>query len=272
MPKVRIPFRRAYPRSLILKLVQTWGSLGMPNYQRFLQKNFRQKARELGWIPKAGEPDDVRMLRSALVAAMATEGGDTDLSGQARQLAEKWLNDRKVLSPDVVNAVLSSAGYYADSALFQSFLAEFQKTNDRREQQSLLIAMTPFRDPLAAEMGMQAVLSKKVALADGFPLLVGARGRPAGRTQLDFVKTHFEELMKDHPSIFGFDFGSLLPYIGYGFCDSASRSELQAFFAPLVSQYTGAPRTLTQMLESMDLCIANKAAQQPNIVEFLKRY
>jgi hypothetical protein len=145
----------------------------------------------------------------------------------------------------VVDAVLSSAGYYGDAALFRSFLAEFQKTKDRQEQQSLLIAMTSFRDPSAAEMGMQAVLSKEVALADGFPLLIPARGRPAaGRTQFDFVKAHFEELMKDHPAIFGFDFGSFLPYVGSGFCDSASRSELQTFFAPLVSQYTGAPRTL----------------------------
>jgi hypothetical protein len=86
------------------------------------------------------------------------------------------------------------------------------------------------------------------------------------------VKAHFEEIMKDHPSIFGNDFGSFLPLVGAGLCDSASRSELQAFFGPIVSSYTGAPRKLAQVLEAVDLCIDNKATQQPGMTEFLKRY
>jgi alanyl aminopeptidase len=120
---------------------------------------------------------------------------------------------------------------------------------------------------------MQAVLSKRVALADGFALLIGARGMPFhDRLHFDFGKGHLDELTKDHPSIFGFDFGSFLPYLGSGFCDTGSRNELQAFFEPVVSRYTGAPRILTQVLEGVDLCIANKKARQPGVIEFLKRY
>jgi alanyl aminopeptidase len=88
----------------------------------------------------------------------------------------------------------------------------------------------------------------------------------------DFAKAHFDEIMKDHPSIFGFDFGSRLPAVGSELCDSASRSEFQAFFGPKVSGYTGAPRALAQVLEGIDLCIASKMAQQPSVAEFLKRY
>jgi alanyl aminopeptidase len=157
--------------------------------------------------------------------------------------------------------------------LYRSFLAEFQKTRDRQEQYSLLQAMISSRYPRALDLGMQAVLSKKVPLANGFPLLIGARGMPFyDRLHFDFAKAHFDELMKDHPSIFGFDFGSFLPYVGAGFCDTGSRTELQAFFEPVVSRYTGAPRILTQVLEGVDLCIANKKAQQPGVIEFLKRY
>jgi alanyl aminopeptidase len=245
----------------------------LPNYQRFLQKNFQAKARQLGWTPKAGEPDDVRLQRPTLLTAMATVGGDRELSDQARQLAEKWLQDRKAVSPDVAGAVLRSAGYYGDAALFERFLAEFQKTQDRQDQQKLLAAMGSFRDPSAIELGMQAVISKRVTLAAGYPLLFGGRDNPGtNKMSLEFVKTHFEEIMKDHPTVFGFDFGSRLPQVGAGFCDSASRSELQAFFEPIVSRYTGAPRALTQVLEGVDLCIANKRAQQPGVTEFLKRY
>ena len=244
-----------------------------PNYQRFLQKNFLAKARGLGWTPTAGESDDIRLLRPRLVEAVATDAGDRALSKEALQLAGKWLEDRKAVSPDVAGAVLRTAGYYGDTGLFQRFLTEFQKTQDRQEQQDLLRAMNSFRDPAALELGMQALLSKKVALADGFPLLFG--GQESIETQkmpFEFVKAHFDDIMKDHPSIFGFDFGSLLPRVGAGLCDAASRSELQTFFGPIASKYTGAPRTLAQVLEGVDLCIANKAALQSGVTEFLKRY
>ena len=245
----------------------------VPNYQRFLRKNFQAKARELGWTPKAKEPDDARLLRPTLVGAMARTGGDTQLSDEARQLADRWLDDRKAASPDVAGEVLRSAGYYSDAALFQRFLAEFQKTQDRQEKQMLLLAMLSFRDPAAIELGMQAVLSRRVTLTEGFPLLFAGQNTPStNKMAFDFVKAHFDEIMKDHPSIFGFDFGSRLPGVGSGLCDSASRSEFQAFFEPKVSSYTGAPRALAQVVEGIDLCIASKMAQQPSVTEFLKRY
>ena len=244
-----------------------------PNYERFLRKNFQAAAHQLGWIPKAGEADDVRLLRPVLVAAIADEGGDADLANQARQLAEQWLKDRKAVSPEVVDAILVSAGYHGNADLFRKFLVEFQKTKDRQEQKNLLDGMTAFRDRAAIELGMQSVLSKQVALADGFPLLVGSSTAPAsGTARFDFVKANFDDLMKDNPTLFGRDLGMLLPYVGFGFCDIASRSQLQAFFDPIVSRYSGAPRTLKEVLERVDLCIANKQAEQPGVTEFLKRY
>jgi cytosol alanyl aminopeptidase len=246
----------------------------LPNYQRFLQKNFQAKARQLGWTPKAGEPDEVRLLRPTPLRVMATVGGDKELSNQARQLVDKWLEDRKAVSPDVAGDVLRSAAYFGDAALYQRFLAEFQKTQDRQERQLLLFAMYSFRDPAAIELGMQAVLAKRVALSEGYPLLFAGRENPSSnKVAFEFVKVHFEEIVRDHPRMLGtIDFGSLLPQVGSGLCNNVSRSEFQAFFGPIVSSYTGAPRMLAQVLEAVDLCIASKAAQQPGMTEFLKRY
>jgi hypothetical protein len=86
------------------------------------------------------------------------------------------------------------------------------------------------------------------------------------------VKTHFDEIMKNNPSIFGFSLGSFLPNVGAGFCDAESRKDLQSFFAPLVDKYDGAPRNLAQVLEGIDLCIARVAAQRPSVSEFLAKY
>jgi alanyl aminopeptidase len=39
----------------------------MPNYQRFLMKNFDARAKQLGWLPRAGESDEERLLRPPIV-------------------------------------------------------------------------------------------------------------------------------------------------------------------------------------------------------------
>ncbi|HUI55371.1 MAG TPA: M1 family metallopeptidase [Bryobacteraceae bacterium] len=245
-----------------------------PNYQRFLLKNFQARARESGWIPRAGESDDARLLRTSLLSAVATYGGDSDLAQEARSLAGRWLDDRSAVPAEMAGPVLNAAAYYGDVALFNRYLAEFQKTQDRQDKQRLIGAMTSFHDPKAIDAALQAVLSKSIALVDGFALLVSAgQDFPDTRKMpFQFIKAHFDQIVAGNPSIFGNDLGSFLPFAGGSFCDAESKKELQAFFSPLVNKYTGAPRNLAQVLESIDLCIANKAAQAPSVNAFLQRY
>lgn len=174
----------------------------------------------------------------------------------------------------MLSAVLSTAAYYGDKALFDRYFAAFLNLHDPQDKQRLMQAMISFRDPAAVTAAMQSVLSGKVALADGFLLLlVPGQASPNTRTMaFEFLKAHFDEIMKNHPSIFGNDLGSFLPLVGQSFCDLESRIELQAFFGPLVDKYTGAPRRLAQVLEGVDLCIANKTAQQPSVTAFLQKY
>jgi alanyl aminopeptidase len=244
------------------------------NYQRFLSKNFQARARELGWIPRPGETDDARLLRPGLVSAVALYGGDRDLAAEAKTLAEKWLEDHAAVPPEIAGTVLTTAAAYGDVALFNRYLAAFQKTQDRQEKQRLIGAMSSFHNPAAINAGMQAVLSKTIPLIDGFALLLSSgQGYPDTRKMpFQFIKEHFDEIMKDHPSVFGNDVGSFLPYSGGSFCDAESRRELQSFFGPKVDQYAGAPRNLAQTLEGIDLCIARKTAQQDSVKVFLEKY
>ena len=244
-----------------------------PNYQRFLQKSYGARAHELGWIGHDGESDDVRLLRPLLLSAVAGPGGDRELARQAGDLALKWLEDRKAVPPDIVGAVLSVAARYGDVALYRKFMAEFQKTRNRQEQQQLVGAMTAFRDPAALQIGMEDVASGRVPLSSGLPLLSAGQGAPATRhLAFQFLKQHFNEIMKDNPSIFGTSLGASLPNVGVGSCDPESRKELADYFTPLVSKYEGAPRNLAHVLETIDLCVARVNAQRQGVADFLKKY
>ncbi len=108
------------------------------NYQRFVLKNFQARARELGWIEKAGESDDVRLLRPHLLRMVATLGDDQTLAKQARELTDKWFSDPRAIQPDMLGSVLDTAAYYGDKNLLERFLAQYKKTQDRQERQRIL--------------------------------------------------------------------------------------------------------------------------------------
>jgi alanyl aminopeptidase len=264
--------QRALGVALAVRLDLVPASL-MPNYQRFLLKNFQARAKQLGWLPHAGESDDDRLLRPQLVGAVAQFGGDRDLAKEARALADRWLADHSAVPSEIVSSVLATAAYDGDLALYNRFLAALLNTQDNQAKQHLLRAMGAFRDPAAIEAGFQAVLQKKIPLVDGVFLLTAGQDFAETRTlSFEFIKQHFDEITAGHPSIFGNDVGSNLPSAGAGFCDAQGRDRYQAFFAPRVESYSGAPRNYAQVLEGIDLCIAQKAAQESSVLAFLAKY
>jgi len=245
----------------------------MPNYRRFLLKNFQARARELGWTAKADDSDDTRLLRVALVRPIATFGGDDLLATQAKALADKWLTDHSGIDPNMLGSVLSAAAYYGDKAVFERIIAEFTRTKDRQVRRALLAGLTWFRDPAAIDAAMKALLDGRIPFIEGEGVLFsGQMEKFTRKMSLNFLKANWDQVVSKMPTGGGFDFGSVLPYAGESFCDAASRDELKTFLEPRVGKFVGARRTLTQVLESIDLCIANKATQEPSIAAFLTKY
>jgi alanyl aminopeptidase len=245
----------------------------IPNYQRFLQKMFGDQAVTLSWTPQPGESDDARLLRPSLLQTLATDGGDSFLAKQALELTEKWFGKHNDVDPSVADAVLATAAYYGDERLFKRFLNEFKKASDKHLKNEMIRAMGSFRDPKAIAAGMSALLNGDIPFMEGQYLLFTGEGEEATRTMpLEFLKAHFDDIVAKMPSGGGFDFGAVLPQVGDSFCDAKSKAELKEFFEPRVGKFVGAPRALNQVLERIDLCIANKQAKQPDVTAFLKNY
>jgi alanyl aminopeptidase len=245
----------------------------MPNYQRFLLKNFQARAHLLGWTAKADEAEDTRLLRPQLVRPVATWGGDRELAAQGQALAGKWLADHGAVDPNMLPAVLGTAAFYGDKPFFDRLLSELKKTEDKQTRRALLAAMNSFRDPAAIEAGMNAVVNGDVPFIEGSRLLFsGQQVASTRKLAFTFLKTHWDQVVAKMPTGGGFDFGSILPEVGRSYCDAASRDELKSYFAPKVDKFVGAPRALDQVIEGIDLCIANQAAQGPSVAGFLGRY
>ncbi len=244
-----------------------------PNYQRFIQKNFAARAHELGWMPKPEETDDARLLRPTLLPFVATAGGDEELAKEARELTTKWFSDRNAIPADETGAVLMTAAYYGDKALFEQFLAQFKQAHDRQEKRRILTAMVSFRDPAAIQAGMNAILDGSVPFIEGGQLLfAGQRWTPTRKLAFDFMKAHIDALAAKRPGGGGSDAGAQFVRVGESFCDPESEEQLKAFFEPQVQKFVGAPRMLAQTLESIHSCIANKTLQESSVESFLRGF
>jgi alanyl aminopeptidase len=245
----------------------------MPNYRRFLAKNFGARAHELGWTPKSTDTEDTRLLRPAIVRAVATWGGDKALSDEANALAVKWLANHNAVDPNMASAVLQTSAFYGNADLFSRYLADFKQTKDRQTRALLIGAMSAFHNPAAIEAAMRAVLNGDVPFLEGAALLFSGQAEQATRKlPLQFLEAHYDEITTKMPTGGGFDFGSVLPQVGGSYCDAASRDDLKKFLGPKVKKFVGAPRALDQTLESIDLCISIKAAQGPSVAAFLEKY
>ncbi|MBV9763188.1 MAG: M1 family metallopeptidase [Acidobacteriaceae bacterium] len=244
-----------------------------PNYRRFLLKNFQARAHQLGWVPKSGEDDNDRLLRPNLLRWIATYAEDQELAKQGQDLADKWLSDHNSVDPAMVSPALGTAAYYGGEPLFHRLLAVLKATQNRRDRALILGAMQRFRDPAAIQAGMQALLNGDIPFIEGASLLFNGQLQEKTRMfAFEFLKAHFDEIAAKRPTGGGFDFGAEFPLVGSSFCDAQSKAALQDFLGPRVERFTGAPRVLRQVLEGIDVCIANKAAQQPSVVAFLEQY
>jgi cytosol alanyl aminopeptidase len=106
-----------------------------------------------------------------------------------------------------------------------------------------------------------------------FSLLFGSLQYPETRElPFQFVQQNIDKLLEVIPREVGEDYGALLPFAGGGFCDASHRAGLQRFFADRIQQFNGGPRNLTQVLERIDLCIAERRKLLPELSTFMQGY
>lgn len=241
-----------------------------PNYGRFVEKVFGERARALGWSAKPGEDLETRLLRPNLVPFVARY--DATLGEEARQLAEQWLKDGTGVDSDMLRSVLSTAAEHGDRGLFDELVGELKKTKDLRQRSAIIGALGSFRNPSLVAAALDLVIHSDIDTRETAVLLYSGLDDPATeRMPFEFVKANYEAILKRAPSGGGSDFGAVLPHSAGSFCDAASEKEYIAFFGGRAKKFTGGPRIYQQTLEGIRLCEAEKAAQAADIAAYFAR-
>jgi alanyl aminopeptidase len=243
------------------------------NYARFVTKTYGARARALGWDSKPGESEDVRLLRQALLLSVAGRGGDEELTGEARRRAVDWLNTRKAVDGDLLPPMLITAAMHGDREMAEQYRRVAETSSDAFQRGMLVFALSRFRDPTIGRETLQWMLDSKLDINESQYLLEFFRMEPETRElPWEFVAANYDKLVAKIPSRAGIDTGATLISAGKGLCDAAGREKVVQFFGNRAKNLAGGPRELASTLETIDQCIARRAALEQPLAEFLKSY
>jgi alanyl aminopeptidase len=239
-----------------------------PAYRKFILKVYGARAKKLGFWPQAGEEDELKALRRTLVVLAANEGGEQTLIKEATQLAWKWLDDRKAVSPEMADAVLEIAAYHGDQKLFDRLLTAARAAKDRGERGRLLGALGSFTDPKLVEQALALVLSSDFELRDSMGLTRGAWRRPETRPiAYKFVSDNFDKIAEKLPAPFR-------RYMAFSFiamCDDSVRPDIERRFKAKIEAFDGGDRMFAQSMEQLSQCAAGRRALVGGVTAFLEK-
>jgi len=246
----------------------------LPKGRKFIRDVYGDRATQLGWKVADGESEDNRLLRQTLVPFAAREGRAEALIEEARKLAREWLKDHSSVDAGLVGSVLSTAAMAGDRSFFDALVAALESETDHRWRRAIFGALGSFENPELARAGMQLFPTGKYDAREAFyPLLFGPlKYRGTQTLPFEFVKTNLDAIVARLPREVGEDFAAELVSVGGGFCDASGHAQVERFFRDRVKEYTGGPRRLAQVLETIDLCSARSGRIGPSIAGFLRSY
>jgi alanyl aminopeptidase len=241
---------------------------GRASYARFLRDTYGPRARKLGFSPRPGEDEDTRLLRPRLLELAGRGGKDPKIIAEAKKLAGKWLENRGAVSPEVVFPVLGISAANAGAEFAPKFQAALKTEKERKVRDQLLAGMASLRDPQLVQQTIRMVLDPSVDVREVMWVMYGPSQAPETRDVVyAFVKENYDAIAARFPE----EFTGYLARVGGAYCDAERRKDVADFFTERNARIPAGPRIMSQVLEDVDLCIAQKAAQSASIDAFLNK-
>ncbi|MBF5044549.1 M1 family metallopeptidase [Aggregicoccus sp. 17bor-14] len=136
----------------------------------------------VGWDAKAGEGDDQRLRRAALVRAVGGIARSNGALTELRPRVDRMLaGDKGALDANLLDSAVGIAARDGDSALFETLLARFPTEPDPATKRRYLMALTAFEHPLLAAQAQGLLFSETVPMQDVSGFISGLMGNRTGR-------------------------------------------------------------------------------------------
>lgn len=226
------------------------------------------RLQQLGYRRKDGEPGDDALLRSALAGALGLQYKLPEVRAELLKQGEAALkrqpNGRLNLTaadPDLLGDALGVAVQEQGKPVVDALITELPQTSDAALRNSMLAGLSSVEDPALTDEVRDFALTKPVKVGEMASLLRAGRDTQTQRDALwAWFTAHYPQILARTGSFAG---GYLPRLAAGGGCSTAEVDRLQAFFKPRVKDAAGIDRGLAQTSESIQLCSALKAKQDP---------
>lgn len=226
------------------------------------------KLEQLGYQRKAGESEDASLLRSTLAGALAFDYKVPEVRAALLKQGEAALKpkadgqlDLAAADPDLLGDALGVAVQEHGKSAVDALIAELPKTSDPSLRNGILAGLSQVDDPALTEQVRDFALTKPVKVGEMGMLLMGGRDTATQRDAMwNWFTAHYAQILGRTGSFSG---GRLPALAGAGGCTPAEGDRLQAFFKDRANDAAGIARGLAQTSESIQLCSALKAKQDP---------
>lgn len=235
----------------------------------WVRAHFGARALGMGWQTGAKDGDTTQKLRVALLPLVANLGADQQLRAEARSLALDWLGGKSKDAPGVMlPPVLASAAYSGDQAVLDAMLAMAAVSPSNGDRNAIFNAMGWFADPALLQQAFSQFLGDKFDPREMLSMFKTAGKEADHGPQLqEFIRLHIDAMLIKLPD----DFASNLLHWGHGLCTKNQRNAFGDFFARRAAKDPGGARNLAQALETIDICLAMRVAQDADVKRFFAR-
>jgi len=217
--------------------------------------------------PVRGESYDRQQLRAELMETLG-RAKDPAVLAEAKELTDraygKGSRKDKGLDPMLTDAAISVTVSHGDAALYDNVMAASKDSSDPGLQSEALRKLALFTDPALVTRTMDYVVSGEVRNQDSWiPIAILLSGRDTRETTWDYIQKNWDKVHAQLTT----NSGSRIVGATGSFCSVEKRDEVAGFFA--THQVDAAERTLAKALDNIDDCVRLRAAQEPNLQQWL---
>jgi cytosol alanyl aminopeptidase len=234
----------------------------LPAYRRLVQDLVTPRHKQLGLFAASKEDGEAKLLRPALVSALAFLARDAGLRQELERLGRAQLGlaeDKRLsrLPAELIEAALGVAVQEGGAPVVERAIAAVALSNDGIERSRLLAAIGYNLNPELTPTVLAVALSPALRMNERLgPIFAQARLRETREAAFVWVQEHFDALVAQ----LGRDLGAQLTQVAGVFCSERDAERARQFFTPRVETLNGGPRLLRLNLESSELCAAYSAA------------
>ena len=166
-----------------------------PALEAFVRGRIGPAVAALGWVPRSGESELTKQLRSELIGAQGKLGNDPAIQDRAAELYRAYRNDATVVDPNIVPALVAILAHTGDATRYDEFNDGFRTAATPQEERRYLFSLASFQPKALLERTLARTISGEIRTQDA-PFLVSAiLGNVYGRELAwTFVKTNWEKM------------------------------------------------------------------------------